>query len=377
MRILVTGSNGFIGKNLLLHLREKVGFNVLTFTREQSIDDLAALVDKADFIFHLAGINRPQQPEEFLLGNLRLTEDLCSVIKSRGRLIPVAYTSSIQAERDNPYGISKRAAEDALLKLEGDTGNPVFIYRLPNVFGKWARPNYNSAVATFCHNIARDTPIDIKDSSSVIRLVYVDDVIESFIDLLTTGAEINYRSDNSYIQITPEYRITVGELADQLKRFKGTRDNLIIEPVGMGLVRALYSTYVSYLPPEKFSYAVQQHEDVRGNFVEMLKTPDAGQFSFFTAHPGITRGGHYHHSKTEKFLVIKGKARFRFLHMLTGEFHECHTSGEKSEVVETVPGWAHDVTNVGDDELICILWANEIFDRDAPDTFPSSVGANS
>lgn len=374
MRVLVTGANGFIGKNLLLHFQEKGGIDVVPFTREHSVDDLPALLDGVDWVFHLAGINRPQHPEEFVTGNTGLTEQLCAAIKASGKQIPVVYTSSIQAERDNDYGSSKRAAEEALLALRQDTGNPVYIYRLPNVFGKWARPNYNSVVATFCHNVARDLPIQINDPSAVIRLVYVDDVVDSFMGLLAGVESINTRADNAYVEVAPEYRISVGELADQLYRFKATRDNLITEPVGTGLVRALYSTYVSYLPPERFTYPVQQHSDARGVFVEMLKTPDAGQFSFFTAHPGITRGGHYHHSKTEKFLVIKGKACFRFRHMLTGEFYELHTSGEHSEIVETVPGWTHDVTNVGDDELICMLWANEIFDRDKPDTFACPLG---
>ncbi|GAA0691789.1 NAD-dependent epimerase/dehydratase family protein [Marinobacterium maritimum] len=374
MRILVTGAKGFIGKNLLLHFQEKGGIDVVPFTREHSVDDLPALLEGIDWVFHLAGINRPQHPEEFVTGNTGLTEQLCAAIKDSGKQIPVVYTSSIQAERDNDYGRSKRAAEDALLALQHDTGNPVFIYRLPNVFGKWARPNYNSAVATFCHNVARDLPLRINDPSAVIPLVYVDDVVDNFMSLLAGVESINTRIDNAYVEVAPEYRISVGELADQLNRFKATRHNLITEPVGTGLVRALYSTYVSYLPPERFTYPVQQHGDARGVFVEMLKTPDAGQFSFFTAHPGITRGGHYHHSKTEKFLVIKGKARFRFRHMLTGEHYELHTSGEHSEIVETVPGWTHDVTNVGDDELICMLWANEIFDRDKPDTFARPLG---
>ena len=374
MRLLVTGANGFIGKNLLMHFQEKGGIEVVPFTRENRIDDLPVLLDGVDWVFHLAGINRPQSSDEFATGNTGLTEQLCAAIKASSRKVSVVYASSIQAERDNDYGSSKRAAEDALLAMQQDTGNPVYIYRLPNVFGKWARPNYNSAVATFCHNIARDLPIQINDPSATIRLVYIDDVVDNFMALLVGIESISPRIDNAFVKVLPEYRISVGELVDQLNRFKATRDNLIAEPVGKGLVRALYSTYVSYLTPECFTYPVQQHGDSRGVFVEMLKTPDAGQFSFFTAHPGITRGGHYHHSKTEKFLVIKGKACFRFRHMLTGEFYVLHTSGEYSEIVETVPGWTHDVTNVGDDELICMLWANEIFDRDKPDTFACPLG---
>jgi len=287
MRVLVTGTNGFIGKNLLLRLREKGGIDVVPFTREHSVDDLTALLDGVDWVYHLAGINRPQNLEEFVTGNSGLTEQLCAAIKANGSRVPIVYTSSIQAEKDNDYGNSKRAAEEALLALQRDKGNPVYIYRLPNVFGKWARPNYNSAVATFCYNIARDLPIEINDPFAVIRLVYVDDLVDNFMALLTGGESTSSRSDIAYVEVTPKYQITVSELADQLNRFKATRDNLITEPVGSGLIRALYSTYVSYLPPERFVYPVQRHGDARGVFVEMLKTPNVGQFSFFTAHPGI------------------------------------------------------------------------------------------
>lgn len=370
MKVLVTGANGFIGKNLQMHLSRKGGFEVVPFTREQTEQDLPGLLDRVEWVIHLAGINRPEDPSEFITGNAGLTQMLCDAVERSGRQIPVIYSSSIQADRENDYGSSKRAAEEALLALNEATGNPVYIYRLANVFGKWARPNYNSAVATFCHNIARDIPVQIKDPGAVINLVYVDDVVSHFLSLL----EEKNNDPGPFVQVEPVYHITVGGLADQLERFKATRETLITEPVGTGLTRALYSTYVSYLPPERFTYTVAQHGDERGVFVEMLKTRDSGQFSFFTARPGITRGGHYHHSKTEKFLVIKGNARFRFRDMLTGEFYELFTAGDKPEIVETVPGWTHDITNVGNDELVCMLWANEIFDRDNPDTFACPVG---
>lgn len=369
MKVLVTGANGFIGKNLQMHLHEQGGYEVVPFTREHTEQDLPGLLEGVDWIVHLAGINRPQDPTEFTTGNAALTQALCQAVEISGRHIPIIYSSSIQAERDNDYGVSKREAEEMLLSLRENTGNPVCIYRLPNVFGKWARPNYNSAVATFCHNITRDLPVHINDPDARMSLVYVDDVVTSILALLNGKALVG-----PYVDVQPVYELTVGGLVDQLNRFKATRDNLVTEPVGTGLVRALYSTYVSYLPPERFTYTVPQHGDERGVFVEMLKTPDAGQFSFFTAHPGVTRGGHYHHSKTEKFLVIKGDACFRFRHMLTGEFYELFTKGSTPEVVETVPGWTHDVTNVGEDELVCMLWANEIFDRDNPDTFACPVG---
>ncbi|MGT2455592.1 UDP-2-acetamido-2,6-beta-L-arabino-hexul-4-ose reductase [Cupriavidus basilensis] len=284
-----------------------------------------------------------------------------------GKRVPVIYTSSIQAGRDNPYGQSKLGAEEALRQLASSHEVPVHIFRLPNVFGKWCKPNYNSAVATFCHNIARDLPIQVNDPSAAVTLVYVDDVIERFVQLMDGSNPVV--DGDGFATLTPQYTTTVGELAAQIQAFKDSRATLMTERVGTGLVRALYATYVSYLPVESFAYPVPQYGDPRGVFVEMLKTPDAGQFSFFTAHPGITRGGHYHHSKTEKFLVIKGQARFKFRHMQTGQEHELVTSGENPEIVETVPGWTHDITNIGTDEMIVMLWANEVFDRARPDTF--------
>ncbi|WP_439858865.1 UDP-2-acetamido-2,6-beta-L-arabino-hexul-4-ose reductase [Pseudomonas sp. MBLB4136] len=369
MKVLITGANGFIGRNLVAHLGERQEVEVLCFTRSDSLAELPGLVAQADFVFHLAGVNRPKDPQEFQSGNADLTRSLCEAIVGSGRPIPLLYTSSSQAELDNPYGSSKRGAEQALLDLASSHGSAVHLFRLPNVFGKWARPNYNSAVATFCHNIARDLPIQINDPQASVTLVYIDDVIAHFIAVLDgrlTGAP--------FVTVDPQYSITVGKLAEQLRAFHDSRSTLVTEAVGTGLVRALYSTYVSYLPPARFTYEVPKYGDPRGVFVEMLKTRDSGQFSFFTAHPGITRGGHYHHTKTEKFLVIKGKACFRFRHIVTGEWHELFTAGEKPEIVETVPGWTHDITNVGDEEMIVMLWANEIFDRDHPDTYARPVG---
>ena len=367
MRVLVTGANGFVGKNLVVKLREQ-GIEVHSFTRDMTEPDLADALNRVDFVFHLAGVNRPKEVAEFAEGNSGLTERLCELIRTGGRHIPVLYTSSIQAEVDNPYGVSKRAAEEALIALEQDTGSPVYLYRLPNVFGKWSRPNYNSAVATFCHNIANDLPVQINDPVSLVRLVYVDDVIEGFLRLLGELPE-----GVVWPEVSPVYTITVGDLAEQIRSFKASRESMVTEAVGTGLVRALYSTYLSFLKPGQFSYNLPVHADQRGRFVEMLKTKDSGQFSFFTAYPGITRGGHYHHTKNEKFLVIQGKARFGFRHVVTGESYELFTEGEKPEVVETVPGWSHDITNIGDVEMIVMLWANEVFDRQQPDTITYKV----
>ena len=371
MEILITGADGFIGKNLQLHLAERKDVQVVCFTRDDDVARLPALLQGVDFVFHLAGVNRPQDPQEFVSGNVDLTQALCqavgAVAVATGKLVPIVYTSSAQAGRDNPYGQSKRGAEDALLAVARSHWVPVHIFRLPNVFGKWCKPNYNSAVATFCHNIARDMPIQVNDPAAPVTLVYVDDVIGRFVQLMD-GADAAVGPD-SFATVAPQYTTTVGELARQIQAFKDSRSSLMTERVGTGLVRALYATYVSYLPVESFTYTVPQYADPRGMFAEMLKTPDCGQFSFFTAHPGITRGGHYHHSKTEKFLVIKGQARFKFRHMQTGQVHELLTTGDKSEIVETVPGWTHDITNIGADEMIVMLWANEVFDRARPDTF--------
>ena len=419
--VLITGADGFVGQNLQLHLAERADVAVRRFTRANTLAELPALLQGVDWVFHLAGVNRPQDPTEFTTGNADLTQALCDALAARGRRVPVVYTSSTQAALDNPYGRSKRAAEDALFALQREHAVPVHVFRLPNVFGKWARPHYNSAVATFCHNTARGLPIQVNDPAAPLTLVHVDDVVARFLQLLDgadaastptpslRGAEgdaaiqsgaptptaaspasaaldrhgLRPRDDGvadgagddkpTFDTITPQYTTTVGEVARLIQAFAASRDNLLTERVGTGLVRALYATYVSYLPVESFAYPVPMHGDARGVFVEMLRTPDCGQFSFFTAHPGITRGGHYHHSKTEKFLVIQGTARFKFRHMQTGQAHELVTDGARAQIVETVPGWTHDITNIGTDPLVVMLWANEVFDRDKPDTFACAL----
>ena len=368
MKVLVTGANGFIGKTLLLRLGEQAGTEVLTYVRGQSDEALREALAQCDAVVHLAGENRPADVQAFAEVNTGLTERLCLGLKALGKTIPVLLSSSAQAELDNPYGRSKLAAEQAVQFLAAEHGNPVAIYRLPGVFGKWCKPNYNSVVATFCHNKAHDLPVQINDVNARVRLVYVDDVVNAMLAQLVSGWTGVERP-----AVMPEYSITLGELSDQIDAFKNCRTTLVSERVGTGLTRALYATYVSYLSAERFVYDVPVHGDARGVFVEMLKTPDSGQFSFFTAHPGITRGGHYHHTKTEKFLVIKGHARFGFRHMLTNEVHHIETHGDKPQVVETVPGWTHDITNIGSDEMVVMLWANEIFDRANPDTINSKV----
>jgi len=367
MRILITGANGFIARNLSIQLKEMDGIEVLEFSRKNSKEELVEMCSKADAVVHLAGINRPLKEEEFAEGNYHLTEEICDALSSTERKIPIIFTSSIQAALDNPYGTSKLAAENSIDLYSKTTGSEVFIYRLPNVFGKWCRPNYNSVVATFCNNIALNLPIEINDPNYEINLVYIDDVVNDFISIL-----LGQKKSCALDDVTT-YSITLGELAEQIMGFRNSRELLTIGHVGLGLVRALYATYLSYLKPEMFTYDLTTYKDERGVFGEMLKTKDSGQFSFFTSKPGVTRGEHYHHTKNEKFLVISGKARFRFRNILTNEEYSVDTGSEKPQVVETVPGWAHDITNIGDEEMMVMLWANEIFDRDNSDTYPYRI----
>ena len=364
-QILVTGADGFIGRNLCVRLRE-IGWGVLPVTRN-SVDPFAALGD-ADAVVHLAGVNRPADPAEFMMVNRDFAIRLGQALGGGGRTLPVIVASSQKALDDTDYGRSKRAGEDALLAAGQAAGSPIHIFRLPNVFGKWSRPDYNSGIATFCHNIARGLPIDVHNPSSPLHLVYVDDVVDAFVSLL--GAP---ETPGGIHEVAPVYTTDVGTVAETIQGFRDDRDDNRIGDVGNGLLRALYATYVSFLPSDQFCYPIASHRDARGAFAEMLKTRSAGQFSFFNALPGVTRGGHYHHTKTEKFLVVHGRARFRFRNIQTGERHELETSADAPVVVETIPGWAHDITNIGDDVLVSLLWANEVFDRTRPDTIGAQV----
>jgi UDP-2-acetamido-2,6-beta-L-arabino-hexul-4-ose reductase len=370
MSIVITGADGFIGKNLSVRLREAGQKDLVAITRQSTEDELQAALAEADFVYHLAGINRPQDPAEFSAGNADLTATVCNALARAGRKASLVISSSTQAVTDSPYGLSKRMAEAHVLRYGTDTGAAVHVFRLTNVFGKWARPNYNSAVATFCHNRARGLEIQVNDPAAVLRLVHVDDVVDAFLRVLAEPT-----ATSTYAEAGPVYETTVGEVAALIESFRESRQNLTTPRVGTGLVRALYSTYLSYVEPAAFEYRVPIHADPRGEFVEMLKTPDCGQLSYFTARPGVTRGEHYHHTKTEKFLVIKGTAHFGFRHITTDETHELITRGGEARIVETVPGWTHNISNVGDDELIVMLWANEIFDRNRPDTLTMKVKA--
>lgn len=366
MRVLVTGSRGFIGKNLCVHLAQRDMFHVATFDRGDDDGHLARAVERADVIVHLAGANRPQSGQDFERDTVDLTARLCAHAATLTRAPAIFFASSRQAECDSAYGASKRAAERSILRYAEASGAAVHIERLPNVFGKWCRPNYNSVFATFCHNVAHDLPVLCHDRDAVVHAAYVDDVCETIGSfLLAVGGEEHEPRAAAY----PVYSVSVGELADTVTAFRDERLTMLVDRVGTGFLRALHATYLSYLPVERFVQPLAVHSDSRGVFVEMLKTRDSGQFSFFSAGPCVTRGGHYHHTKTEKFLVLQGQARFRFEHILTGERHEVTTSGDVPVVVDTIPGWTHDITNTGQQELLVMLWASEIFDRARPDTY--------
>ena len=367
MNVLVTGSNGFIGKNLVVRLNE-LGINVITYTRKNSIQDLPDLIKKSDFIFHLAGENRPIDKKDFDAVNAGLTASICESIRSLGKKIPILLASSIQAKSDNAYGRSKLRAEMVIRELESEMGSFVYIYRLPGVFGKWCKSNYNSVIATYCHNISHNLPIQISDPSFELNLVYIDDVVEEFVRVMQENQD-----NKKELSVQPEYSIKLGDVASQIECFRKSRDSLVSERVGDDFISKLYSTYVSYFSPEQFSYSIPSYADERGMFAEMLKTKDSGQISFFTAKPGVTRGGHYHNSKTEKFLVIQGNARFGFRHVVSDEIHEIITNSKDLKIVETIPGWSHDITNIGNAEMVVMLWANEIFDPDNPDTITYKV----
>ena len=366
MKVLITGARGFVGRNLTVRLGE-LGHQTLAIGREDDDAAWTMAAQDAEAIVHLAGENRPADPSGFETGNVGLTRKLIARVQATGNTAPILYASSTQAANNNIYGRSKAEAEQLLLDHAAATGVRVAVFRLPNVFGKWTRPNYNSAVATFCYRIARNEAIQIHDPAAPLRLVYVDDVIDAFVPLLQGDFATGFHD------VPPVYQTTVGEVADIIQGFPESRITLTMPHVGTGLVRALYSTYLSYLPADAFHYDVPIHSDPRGRFVEMLKTSDSGQFSYFTAGPGITRGDHYHHSKVEKFLVISGKAHFAFRHIQTGDRHEIVVEGSEGRIVETIPGWTHNITNIGDSELVVMLWANEIFDRDRPDTVAMKV----
>ncbi len=373
MNILVTGAKGFVGKNLVLELKNR-GFDSIFEYDVQTDEKLLDVYTRdCDFVFHLAGVNRPKDEKEFMEGNFGFTSILLDKLKEHHNQATVLITSSIQAELDNPYGKSKRAGEELLFSYAGQTGAKAIVYRLPNVFGKWCRPNYNSAVATFCDHIANNQEITVNDPKVVMNLVYIDDVIEEFIAALN-GKE---NMAGKYAAIPTVHTIELGKIAELLYSFKKSRNNLSVPDLKNEFEKKLYSTYLSYLPKDAFSYLLDMHTDDRGSFTEFIRTEDRGQVSVNISHPGITKGNHWHHTKNEKFLVVSGKGCIRFRKVDESEIIEYHVTGEKLTVVDIPTGYTHSITNEGDTDMVTVMWANEAFNPDRPDTYFEKVEAES
>jgi len=365
MKILITGAKGFIGKNLVAELKNRKYSDIF----EYDIDTDPALLDEyckeADFVFHLAGVNRPKDQSEYMEGNFGFTSTLLNTLKKYNNTCPVMISSSIQATLDNPYGKSKKAGEDLLFNYSKETGAKVLVYRFPNVFGKWCRPNYNSAIATFCYNIARDLPIKVNDPSVVMKLVYIDDVVNELINALE-GKE-NRIGD--FCEIPVVHKITLGEIVDLIYLFKKSREERSIPNMSDPFTKKLYSTYLSYLPENNFSYELKMNIDNRGSFTEFIRTLDRGQVSVNISKPGITKGNHWHHTKNEKFLVVSGKGVIRFRKIDSDKIIEYYVSGDKLEVVDIPPGYTHNIENLGGTDMVTIMWVNEPFDPQKPDTY--------
>ena len=365
MKILVTGAKGFIGKNLIAELRNRKYTEIFEYDRDTDSSLLDEYCKEADFVFHLAGVNRPKEQSEFMEGNFGFTSDLLDSLKEYNNTCPVMISSSIQAELDNPYGESKKAGEDLLFAYGKETGAKVLVYRFPNVFGKWSRPNYNSAVATFCNNIAHDLPIQVNDPSVIMNLVYIDDVVNELINALE-GKE---NKVDSYCQVPVTYTITLREIVDLIYSFKKSRKDRSVPNMADAFTKKLYSTYLSYLPEDQFSYELKMNVDQRGSFTEFIKTPDRGQVSVNISKPGITKGNHWHHTKNEKFLVVKGKGCIRFRQIDQDEIIEYHVTGDELTVVDIPTGYTHEITNEGTEDMVTVMWANEAYNPEKPDTF--------
>lgn len=369
MKVLITGSRGFIARNLIVTLQQMDEIDIVTFNRNDNLNQLELYTKDCDFVFHLAGINRPDNEKEYMQGNYELTNILLNFLRKNENFCPVLYASSIQALLDNLYGKSKKAGEDLLFEYRNETGAKVLIYRFPNVFGKWCRPNYNSAVATFCHNIAHGLPITFSDPSTVINLVYIDDVVQE----ITNAMRGNENLVGDFCEIPVIHTITLGEIADLIYSFKKSREERFIPDMSNPFTKKMYSTYLSYLPQDQFSYDLKMNIDQRGSFTEFIKTPDRGQVSVNISKPGITKGNHWHHTKNEKFLVVSGRGVIRFRKIDSSEIIEYFVSGEKLQVVDIPVGYTHNIENLGDIDMVTIMWANENFEPEKPDTYHLEV----
>lgn len=371
MKVLVTGAKGFIGKNLISELERQENIEILAFDIDAPAEALEEYCRECNFVFNLAGVNRPEHTEEFMEGNFGFASTLVQTLKKYQNTCPIMNSSSIQAALDNPYGKSKKAGEDMLYAYGKEVGAEVYVYRFPNVFGKWCRPNYNSAVATFCNNIANGLPIQVNDRNTVMHLVYIDDVVEELLQALDRHPHLN---PDGYCYVPTVHEVTLGEIVNLLYSFKESRDNLMIPNMTEGgFEKKLYSTYLSYLPTDGFSYPLLMHEDARGSFTEILKSADRGQVSINISKPGIVKGNHWHHTKNEKFVVVSGRGLIQFRKIGSDEIIEYHVSGERLEVVDIPTGYTHNIINEGDTDMVTLMWCNECFNPDKPDTIYEPV----
>lgn len=365
LRVLVTGSNGFIGQNFIAGLQRLDDIEIQTFDIADSIETLRGHLQITDIVFHLAGVNRPENVKEFEIGNTNLTQTVVDMLESAGRSVPVVLSSSIQAAFDNPYGVSKKRAEDILIDYSRNTGVKLYIYRFPNVFGKWCRPNYNSVVATFCYNISHGIEIYISDEKKEVELVYIDDLVGEFLQIL---ADDNVDKDKYHHEITRTFRITLGELARRLYKLRDIRKTLVVPDLSNELMKCLHATYLSYLDRTEFSYPLELKTDHRGRLAELIRSEHFGQIFVSTSHKGVIRGNHYHDTKVEKFCVLAGEAVIKFRHIFEDKIFSYHVSGDNLEVVDIPPGYTHSIENTSDGEMIVLFWANQVFDPQQPDT---------
>lgn len=381
MKILITGSRGFLGKNLIETLKTiregkcriydmENDIEIYEYDMHSSLDDLRNYTEDCDVAVHLAGVNRPKDIDEFYKGNFGFTETLCRYLSESNNRCPIIVSSSIQAERDNDYGKSKKMGEDYLLEFGQDYGNPVFIYRFANLFGKWCRPNYNSVVATWCHNISHGLEIQMNDPNAVLPLCYIDDVVDEIIHCIMGHPSMKI---NGYYTVETIYDVSLKQLSELLYSFKDSRNNLNIPNQSDDLIRKLYATYLSYLPEDEFSYPLKMNRDERGSFTEFIKTKEHGQVAINISKPGITKGQHWHHTKNEKFLVVSGEGIIQFRRIGDDKVIEYRVSGEKLEVIDIPTGYTHNIINIGKTDLVTVMWANEPFDHDKPDTYYEEV----
>lgn len=379
MKILVTGAKGFIGRNLIEELKRQ-GHEILAYDIDSTEEQLDEYTETCEFVYHLAGVNRPENPEDFMSGNFGFTSVLLESLKKHENKAPIMLSSSIQAELDNPYGRSKKAGEELIFQYGRENDVTVYVYRFPNVFGKWCRPNYNSAVATFCHNISRNLPIQVNETNPTLTLVYIDDLVKELVRTLNGEVNISEtynknqcESEYRYCFVPEQYQIKLLDIVNLLYSFKESRKDLYVPDMRDLFTKKLYATYLSYLPEDKFSYGLIMHTDARGSFTEMLKSEERGQVSVNISKPGITKGNHWHSTKNEKFIVVSGKARISFRRIGTEEVITYDVSGDKIEAVDIPPGYTHSITNTGETDLVTVMWANEPFDPNNPDTYYEEV----